>query len=995
MLARHASKGNLTTLGLILGLMLACTACGGRSADMRSAEEPSGQRIVSERVVLTVLEETYIAGGRAAAIEVSERQGQGEVLVDVSVRGAEKLKALFFHLEYDPARFGAGRLDNSWLLGPEKDCLALYLTDPASGTIEFGEMLMLPHEARADGSAKGFTGDGLVCTLHLKTGASTVQRKPSVAPGSDGARASLSYDAVTQTLSWQHFSPGDYNQDGLVAVSDLTPIGIHFNQDVPAGSDPDDRDSTSIEDVVDGSNDGKVNVADLTAIGLNFQSRTSGYNVYKGSPSDLPASNRAENGAGAELVESVAFEQRQGNPGSERVGFERPLAAPDPAKVYWVRPMDDTAPGTPSSTISPASGNRAPVAYLFANHTEGTAAPYAVTFYAYLSVDNDGSISSWEFDAEGDGTFDIAVSEEPWDFQHTYDQSGVYDATLRVTDNEGASSTATVSIAVSEAGNAAPTAVLKGDNLSGDVPLTVFADSTESFDSDGTIVKREWSVDGGKTWFLDDGSGILEPTFEHGGSASVLVRVTDEKYARSTAALNLSLSAPDNLQPIAHVQADLTSGPAPLTVNFDASSSVDTDGSIVSYYWDFNGDTIIDDTTSVPAAQFLYNQHESFTVRLQVQDDDGELSGFDTVVINVNSGWEIEVIEDLGLDLVQDTALASITQQDLTERPLLAYRTTAQASILARLGSTGVGPFGAASTIVTDMYSGSIDLGEFNGMPGLIYGRDGAPGTAGLAFVRANMEDGSSWGLPQTIISTFREVASGGLELASIGGLPAVACVGEAANEGPTCSFVRANNAAGDTWSASVELDHLNSDVTCLGISLCETAGRGRAIYNDINGPGLFMCRANDAEATSWSAASSISDVASIRPAAAAAVDSKVAVFYNFDGGIYLQLSTDENANSWQTVRELVPPAHGVASEELDFAYIGGLPSLAWRGKQNKLHFMQSSDAAASSFNAPEIVDVTSYSGGELSLADFEGRPMISYSRGVGGHNELCVAWKP
>ncbi|HSB15924.1 MAG TPA: glycoside hydrolase family 44 protein [Bryobacteraceae bacterium] len=99
--------------------------------------------------------------------------------------------------------------------------------------------------------------------------------------------------------------------------------------------------------------------------------------------------------------------------------------------------------------IPGAGGNNPPVAVAAASPLSGTA-PLAVSFDGDGSSDSDGTIASyaWNF---GDGATGSGVT-----VSHTYNAAGTYTATLTVTDNQGATSSDSVSIAVSSDVPAAP-----------------------------------------------------------------------------------------------------------------------------------------------------------------------------------------------------------------------------------------------------------------------------------------------------------------------------------------------------------------------------------------------------------------------------------------------------------------------------------------------------------------------------------------------------------
>ena len=91
-----------------------------------------------------------------------------------------------------------------------------------------------------------------------------------------------------------------------------------------------------------------------------------------------------------------------------------------------------------------------------------------------------------------------------------------------------------------------------------------------------------------------------------------------------------------NRPPVAVASASPTSGAAPLTVQFDATSSSDPDADPVTYSWDLNGDGTYGDSTSATPS-YTYTQQSQVNVGLRVSDGRGGV-GTDTVTILVGSG---------------------------------------------------------------------------------------------------------------------------------------------------------------------------------------------------------------------------------------------------------------------------------------------------------------------------------------------------------------------
>jgi hypothetical protein len=161
-------------------------------------------------------------------------------------------------------------------------------------------------------------------------------RTVAKAPQGARARAVLRPGFLEDTVDgWYYVNPGDYNQDGLVSVSDLTPLGANFLVAAEDGS----FDFASALSVVDGDGNGIINISDLTPLGGNLGVRVESYNAYASDTAgDVP-----EDAAASTLtpLASVPFSAATGNKVTDRLFFAWPTEDAVPFDYVWVRPYDD------------------------------------------------------------------------------------------------------------------------------------------------------------------------------------------------------------------------------------------------------------------------------------------------------------------------------------------------------------------------------------------------------------------------------------------------------------------------------------------------------------------------------------------------------------------------------------------------------------------------------------------------------------------------------
>ncbi len=147
-------------------------------------------------------------------------------------------------------------------------------------------------------------------------------------------------------------------------------------------------------------------------------------------------------------------------------------------------------------------------------------------------------------------------------------------------------------------------------------------------------------------WDFDDGETSTGPTVSHTykqKSANGIYEVTltvsyqdandpsgeimEDEYTHVVAI--------DNERVFASFSADVEEGPAPLTVEFDASESLDPDGEIVLYEWDFDEDGEYDEEGDL--VTHVFEKDGTHNVVLRVTDNNGQYAT-EEMIITVKGG---------------------------------------------------------------------------------------------------------------------------------------------------------------------------------------------------------------------------------------------------------------------------------------------------------------------------------------------------------------------
>ncbi len=274
--------------------------------------------------------------------------------------------------------------------------------------------------------------------------------------------------------------------------------------------------------------------------------------------------------------------------------------------------------------------------------------------FAGRGVDPDGTIVSYAWDFEGDGTFDW-MSTTTGNTTHVYNAAGVYSAIFKIVNAEGLADYDVCMVTVNQAGNVPPVADA-GADATVHAGILAYLNGTGT-DSDGTVVKYEWDFEGDGTFdWTSTTTGHATHTYSTTGTFNAVFRVTDDQGATGTDSVTITVV---NTLPVANAGADqfATTGVEVVL----AGSGTDSDGTIVKYEWDFTSDGNYEwASTTTGSVAHAYTSAGVYTATLRVTDNIGGTST-DTCVVTVTDTPNEPPIADAGPDQTAYLSGASVT----------------------------------------------------------------------------------------------------------------------------------------------------------------------------------------------------------------------------------------------------------------------------------------------------------------------------------------------
>jgi hypothetical protein len=658
--------------------------------------------------------------------------------------------------------------------------------------------------------------------------------KITCAPPNGGANAvddfTIHLEGGQLGLWWHYRNVGDYDQDGTVGVSDITPIAMHWYE-VAA-------DVNSIQGVIDGSNNSLIDIADITPIAQNFGVQCDGYLLQ----------SRLTSNDNWNSIESYAFSV---GGGMGRKLFD-PVYPDSIPQYYRVVPFDGAQIGVASNSVYWGGGPVAP---------------------DITGVDPVGGITGTQvqFTATVTGSQPITVS---WDFGGGATPNQISGSQVAVTLNAPAVYSASV-----YASNAGGTDTFNFDLTVNDVPPDppVINSVTPTSGVMDTVVVFSADVTGTLpfTYAWDFGGGAF-PNTSAEESPSVMLASTTGDYSAS---LTLTNVAGEDTH---YFTLTITDRPAaPVTI--DPEDALDEVHALVI-------DRIptiaylrrIDPSGWEKSVYFTRaNEAQGFTWSVPVQVKlsqsffpdpyisladiggnpavtnslggmiEGATIGFDLALDPAGSAWpDVWTFIHQGMGIGPGPSSLFAVQSC----PAAAFTTNDQGGdLLFRLAKDPGGvewydKVAIAANLLSSKVN-SIDLLVINGALGDYPAIAVAGGD--LYYVRANDSSGNGWETPR-LLDDMADTSS----LAIVNGFPAIAYI--SAGELPrTLFYWRADDEYGDSWTLANRL-MVDDSVDAVGsrISLADVSGRAAIAYVSKEiGTGLPRLRyavATDGTGVTW-----------------------------------------------------------------------------------------------------------------------------------------------
>jgi PKD repeat protein/KaiC/GvpD/RAD55 family RecA-like ATPase len=250
-----------------------------------------------------------------------------------------------------------------------------------------------------------------------------------------------------------------------------------------------------------------------------------------------------------------------------------------------------TVNGALSVTIAPSSATLgAGQSQLFTSSVSGGTSPCSYQWYLDSTPVSDGTSTRWTF---------------------TPSSSNSYNVSVRVTDNVNSRATSNIASVTVNPALSSPVAQFTESANKVYTDILIQFNASISYDSNGTIISYYWDFGDGKNTTGE----VASHSYAENGNYTVILTVTDDDGLAGTHQDTIHIQ---DRAPIASFTVSSITDYTDETITFNATTSYDSDGLILSYFWDFGDGT----NATGMVASHAYAHDGVYAVSLTVTDDD-------------------------------------------------------------------------------------------------------------------------------------------------------------------------------------------------------------------------------------------------------------------------------------------------------------------------------------------------------------------------------------
>ena len=422
--------------------------------------------------------------------------------------------------------------------------------------------------------------------------------------------------------------------------------------------------------------------------------------------------------------------------------------------------------------------------------------------------------------------------------------------------------------------------------------------------------------------------------------------------------------------PHADLAAHPALGLAPLPVQFFAGDSFDTDGTIVRFEWDFDGDG-----TYAPGQAFtsqIFDTAGFYIVAVRVTDDDGLTAG-DGIMVSVTQpeGWRLElVVREVPMDGMFSAAIVN-------SKPAVAF-TTANELRYCQAADAAGDAWNAWMAVGADpVRDGALALAVVHGQPAIAYAD---VDDQGPFFTRAADADGTAWAPPEPVAALTDLGWVQMIETASNKPVIATSVGGGAGN---SIQVLLATDDAGHDWLAPIVADGGASGFLSPMLDL--VGGLPALTYKNADSEVVYSPSSGAPDGHDWVDETVVDDLGSFALSYLADVNGRPAVVYRQSAApndlVYVR-ADDGAGTSWTNFRAPDPAAD--LRFDIAVACIAGVPVIAYSaaapgGVDDELRFVRAQDEDGAAWEAVQVIGVWDRVGGIEILQLTDGRPAVVF----------------